>query len=68
MSRPVYLNYIGQVDASDIGRRVFKLSELLSAEELNADPQLEVSVELVTENTNGQLAARVRRAKVGDTW
>lgn len=61
--RTIHLNYIGQVDANDIGRKTFQLSELLTEDDLPDDPLLELSVELVTENTNGQLAARVRLAK-----
>lgn len=64
MHKDVQLNYIGQVDANDIGRRYFKLDDLVSPEDMKLeDPgsiEFELSVELVTENTNGQLAARVR--------
>lgn len=62
--KDVQLNYIGLVDAGDIGRRIFKLSDLLTQEEMKEGQQIELSVELVTENTNGQLAARVKLIKI----
>lgn len=62
--KDIQLNYIGQVDMGDIGRRVFNLSDLLTPEEMKAGQQVELSVELVTENTNGALAARVKLVKI----
>lgn len=62
----ILLNYIGEVDRSDVGNTRFKLSELFSTADLaNGDDQeMELSVELVTENTGGALAARVRLKRI----
>lgn len=63
----IRLNHIGAVDCGDVGKTTFKLSELFSTADLadGEDHEMELSVELVTENTNGALAARVKlqRAK-----
>lgn len=65
------LNHIGRVDHGDWGTKGFKLTDIFTRDELAAvaasateDFELELAVELCTENTNGNLAARVRLRRI----
>lgn len=69
--KTIHLNYIGRVDHGDWGATRFKLTDLFTRDELaaiaqsaTADFELEMSAELATENTNGQLCTRVRLKRI----